>query len=155
MVRENALKAKRETRGKSNPTPPHRVTPPPHTANKMKSASCIAFIASAMIAAAPATTTAVDFEHSVVATCHDLAALSKGAVSTGVLTINSTAFDCDDYTTFNVVNDMTLDASGPVEFNNFALKVLEGINLTIGPDVSFGGVDKQVRGSGDISVRVT
>lgn len=102
----------------------------------------------------PATAAAADSDSEYsAATCSELAELSDNLVLE-VLTINSGTFVCDDYTTFTVGNDMTLAASAPVEFKNFALRVVDKSVLTIEPDVSFHGVDKQVRGWCSLNIPV-
>lgn len=110
----------------------------------MKPVSYFALII-ALVAATPAG--AVEY---TLSTCADLADVDD-TLATG-LTIDSTAFACDEYTRFRVRNTMTLKATGPsVEFSNFSLKVLG--ELTVEPDVVFSGVAGEVCSTDTRSIR--
>lgn len=59
------------------------------------------------------------------------------------LVATSSNIDCDSYLRLRVRNTMTLSATVPeVTFSNFAMKVFG--SLTVGPDVTFTGVEDAV-----------
>ena len=100
----------------------------------MRPTSSLALIAAALAS----TVSAVEY---AVKTCADLAGVDDTLV-TG-LTIESSTFDCDEYTRFRVRNTMSLKATVPtVQFSNFSLKVLG--DLSVEPDVVFTGVEDEV-----------
>lgn len=96
-------------------------------------------LVAALLAVLPYDSTAIEY---TVTTCTDLADVDDTLVTS--LIIDSSTFACDEYTRFRVRNGMLLKATGPtVAFDNFAMKVLG--ELTVEPDVSFTGVNDEVR----------
>ena len=89
------------------------------------------------LAVIAASVNAMDYE---VASCAELRDIDDTTVTS--LTITSTPFECNSYTRFPVRNDMVLKSDSPVEFSNFALKVLG--SLTVEPAVTFQDVTEQV-----------
>ncbi|CAM9270131.1 unnamed protein product, partial [Laminaria digitata] len=97
------------------------------------------------LAAVTASVKGIDYE---VASCAELKDIDDTTVTS--VTITSTPFECDSYTRFRVRNSMVLKSDSPVEFTNFALKVLG--TLTVEPDVTFQDVTEQTTNGGALYV---
>ena len=87
-------------------------------------------------AALASTAAAVEFS---VSSCADLIALDEDTLTS--LVVTSSPIECDDYLRFVVRNDMTLSAPVPeVVLSNIALKIKDGLEVVIEPDIVFRDV---------------
>ena len=81
-----------------------------------------------------------------VSSCADLVAVDETALTS--LVVTSSPIECDDYLRFVVRNDMTLSATVPeVVLSNIALKVKDGLDVIIEPDIVFRDVFEVVSSS--------